>query len=1809
SAVAAQNARAEARALAALAAGAERHTAALLRAASADAYRRSSMLAEARKEAELALDLDTTCSRAGSVLANVATVAGGRDAAAAIERSLGLMVPRAWLCDALARSLESIGEHDLAFAWTHRWLALAPSDRRAMSELLRRCQLGTDPRRIAEALMWVLAQPDPSDDRAPLLLDVLTLLYNVDQAKSGQVARKLLDVLGPTPLVRDRLGALADEHDDAGLAIALLERTVAADASAPRELLLELAHRRLAASDFDGASQELLRASNTALDPAALLDAADEVDEAAGSPQEGSAPPGLGSDGVIALAEVRARCLAALLAADLGAQHQAAPRRAVTRGVVSEAWRVAGAMRWDLADDPRGAELALFSAAEAGGDRPSFQLYARDLAELAGAERAVAALFERLQSLEDAPPAERLALALAAGNLAAEHGLSAWALDGALAALAVEPSNTDAIALAESQAPHVERGDVAIDHIYEALAHAALGMFGRRAAHYRAARQLERLGARELALIHALKAFEAVPTEGTSWSVLTRLVDPVRGSFAAVELFQRIATTAKESERADWFRRAIELSGHDREGIERRFDVLLRALSSGADAPLADALLETVERMREDGGLPIGARGRLATMTREVVPRLEGPDGARTAARLSRALVVAGARTETDPEREALEEAAFRALDKAVEIDGEVEVFGVLTPSAPSYAAFVERGTVFVASVVERIKDKRALVGPPLLRFTSAIADALTDARTSADLLDEAERREAKPTAPSGAPPPIEHEDPFADPSLLESAPPPPAKAGGAPRRLELKDSDPPPTPPQFSFGSDSLDDLAAELAEHTAAPLEAEPGIPPARRSSSGTFAAGRVVPDLAPIRDGFDALFQSEHPPAAAKKRSVPPAPPPPEDIEALEEASRMRGDHEGVAKLLGRRIEMATSRDEKRVLKLRRAAVLEQRLGRPNDARRELDDVLASDPNDKSALSFLADLLERRGEHAEAGALFARLSGLGDDGERRTHAVAAARAYTKANDTAAGLKVLDSLPPSATDLEVARTRVELFRKSGDVFSLVLAIDQLIATGSLDDAEVAKLLVEGSRSASSAGDQQGALIRARRASRLAPTLPEAVLELAALEYKNRGTGTPREAQAVVDTLQGLGGELSAEQTELHTFLLAETLDVIQGGGAGLRELSHRHAEVGPLPLIALGMAERLSRSRSFEAAVPLFTQALDGDLRGMRSKARVSLAAADAAIQSGHLAEARAFLEEAEQAPELRTQIERRRREILAFDDDLDVARPVIEELLKESTGSNRARLLQRLARMTLEADFERAVGLYEEALLAARRDRVMADKIRTEILEILEARGLGNVETIPAPASGPVSSPMDSAPRPALVPSRGKEASDEDEEESALAREVSSDDEEADSDEAEEIDEESDEEEAAAAQPSDGVAPAALERSRERVDPLGPLAPTARPLFLNAREETLFEQLLDGYVDAGDALVDGYAAMLDARARDVLVVRRHQVALKPGIRRTISALREAALAERDEVYARALEHALAVDAGKHVRPPSLHAQPREPEHVSALLFRDVSSRETEILAIAWEAGMFRRELSSYGVVGSDRVPLTASTVLGEGYSEITAVLGSPRPLFHKRDERPGTLDVALVPQPALVAVGEFRAKTPELVHKLASVHASASPELVLAAYLDDASMHRLFEAMMVAFGPVRPRDDEAPASSASAASFRAEVARLASELWQRINPRAERRLRDLCELGPLDPAIGRSMARRAMRRAGLFASGDLGLALRLLAHEEGRAEDETSGGGVLERACEQSAEATDLVRLATRMEFAEARWQLPAPGSIRR
>jgi hypothetical protein len=1760
-----------------------------------------------------ACEADPTCERAAVALAAVEASAKDRASAVALEQAMGIVVPRGPFCRALADTLESLGELELALGWTQRWLALSPGSPSAVAELIRRATLARSANRVHDALAWVLAQAAPLGELALPFASALELLRELDPSRALAVARRALDVFGPAePVLRERLLHLADAAKDRALAVALLERWAASGASADVTVpvLFEVARRRSEAGTFDAAARALARAAELGAPARELLPHADELEKAAGS-------AGLGSDGLVALAEARATSLSALLPAE-------AQRAAL-------AWRTLANLRWDLAGDRSGAEYALFVAAQTL-PRGGVEIYARDLRELAGAEDAHTAMLARASSLEE-PGEQRIrsAVLIQAAALAASSGHELAALEAARQAIALDPSRADAVGIIE-RCSRVDGGLEILDETYDFLAEAALGRYGRRAAHYRAARELDRRGAVDRALVHAVACFEAVPSEGTSYVLLAELAEKAGERGQAVRAIERVAMTVEGDPRAAWLRRAASLAGEDEEGVRTRFDILLRAFHVRPDAAMAAEAARATARFVEVTGDAELANLRFERVLRATLSKLDGPDGARAAVAMAEAALDAVSAPSV----------AIAALLRGLAVDGDLEEYERLTPRAALIAADPGGAADLVRTVRDSAKKPFASVGPALLRLTAAVAKALGDDESAAALLVEAARRapedaalvhRASEAAEAVGQPELARQIDDALPvarrveALLHLADRherdgEEKQAGEAYERAlatgEL-------TEEEQSFALErALDiyrskghkpeleallrttlarlepsapesiDYARELAQLLTARGDAEGALavlaPLSERSPSlwgevrelsrkagdkrGEVAAltrlldaaqepgerAAFLRELAPLEEALGDAAAYTHYEAILRLE--------PGDVAALaslERAADERRDHAAIAALLAHRIDVEPEGDTRRVLRLRRAAVLEQRLGRLEEAVQELELLLAEAPEDGPAVRFLADLHERLGAPLRAGPLWLRASELSPTiDDRAEYGLRACRCFLQGGDVAAARTTLDDVAPMASREAVIETRVELARRSGDARALSDALDQLASTGYHTPERRAELLLEAARAAASVDDESTALERARRASKMAPDHAEAVLEARRLLYRMGGAGAPREAQEAIEELTRIEPKLSPDDVELQSFLLAEELDVIQGGGAGMRELAKRHAELGPRPLIALGMAERLAKSRNFAEARPLFEDALKGSLRGLRSRGRVALAAADAAQQTGALEVAARLLEEAAAEPDTRPIAQRRRLELTALRGSPASARRALEELLHSASGLDRARLLGQLARLQAASDRNTAVRLYGEALRAATSDRALHAELADE---------LSRLQGVPADAadSGPSQPTRTPSGRPAMRssppqkddahgPGSGPHA-----QRSLLPVLVSE-----------------------VLGPDRG--PVVVRVTEDDFE--GPAS--FRPSVQGRSEEALVADLGAGSYEAGEALIQLYGGNPGARSRDVLAVRKRQAALRPGDPATLEKLHRAAEDEHATALARAVEHVMSAFSERHTTPPPLSEQHEAEDLVASLVFRPVSAPVHEALGLVWETGLFRKEMSHYGLTGVDRVQPGAATVVADVYRNASRVLGLGRTaLYYQRAAGPLSAKVVLLAQPAVAITGETTEDTPELRFTMGAALAGAMPSHALINALPEAQVQKLLATLNAAFGPVGmlPRGDT-------------ETANRVRELWQAVTPRAERRLREIfAEPEGTDYETARTGTRQAMWRAGLFAAGDLTVALRLVLVELAvPVETPLSAAGGLAKACAAYSPVADLVRLATRMEYAEARWQAP-------
>lgn len=1735
---------------------------AVLLAVAAELYASSGADELALPIAELACEAEPTSPRALATLAVLSGSMDARSASFAIERAISAIAPNGLLCDRLSAALEGLGDAQLALAWTQRWVALRPGCPRAIAALMHRATILHEPGKLAEALGWVLAQPKPLADIEELLEAALDALFPIDRPRALALARRALDVLGPTlPSLRMKLLAIADRAGDQAFAISVLERWLAIETIEAQviDLVLELCRRRLVARDLDGAARELVRAVEHGADPMHVLERADAIDEAA---RDRSAHQS--SDRLVSLAAARARALLAL-----------GPELRVE---ASDAWRKLGSLLWDLAADHRGADAAFFMASQLaleGGPA----IYAQDLSEFVGPERAVDMLQMRAQEMlaeEDRPA--RAALLIEAANLASTYRLPDEALAAAKAAIEIDPRRTDAIVLVE-RAAHAAGGIAVLDGSYQVLADAALGCFGRRAAHYRAARQLERRGEEKLALRHAIACFEAVPGTGTSFALMARLAERTGGVIDAVRALQRVADKADPDARAEWYKRAAGIAGTTEDGALTRFDLLLNALNARPDPATVELVGVAIRQFVAITGEADMAALRFERAAKAVLGRLEGPDGARTAVALARvAFGTLGAIA-----------AGIAALERAMMVDGDIDEFGTLIDHVPTLANEPGLAERFLASVRSAAEKPYSSVGAALLRVASRLAGALGQERSSAALLIHAARRDSDDDDLVAEAHAVVHE--LGDVGLLRSL----DDAVPARRRLEalLEIADRREREGADAEAINALEralvmgvlrgeerDRVAIRLRHLlgmtrrTADIEAllrselrRDDLTPAtrlrlvrdlggilamradHRGALDLFASairgtavdaaildelhrlGRRLPDgerhVEVLRDLADnapddatrALLLRELAPlleelgdrdaAVASYRAIAEILPGDSTaIEGLERDANERADHEALSELLRQRIEGAPP-DERRALRLRRAAALEQRLGKLDEACAELEELLRESPDDRSALRFLADIYERLSMPLRAAPLLRKLGDLAtptdetdEKDEKAEYGLRAAASFLAGGDIAAASQTLDAVAPIAAPEAVIELRGKIARQEGDFLGLAQALDEL-ASASSDPAERrAEMLLDASAAAGAANDDNLAMELARRALRLAPQHPAAILEARRLEYRARGGGTPREAQAAVDDLKRVKEDLSPEQIDLHAFLLAETLDVIQGKGAGMRELARRRQEFGATPLICLGMAERLLRSKKFKEAVPLFEAALAGNLHGVRSRGRVAVAGADAAVAAGALETAARLLSLAAAEPDTKALALRRQTELTA-------ART---EPSRASTGN--------------------------------------------------ASPGASSITPSPPPSLSSASTP-----------------------------------------------------------PPASVAPAS--RAPRSLTPAS--VASSRVLFAghSPEEIALYLELVGGSFEAGEKLVALYGANEAERSHDIVVVRKHQAALVPGDRAALERLRDAATLDTNQPYAQAIEHVLQgfTKNAAAPAPPPLSFQRETPDLLKPLLFGPSPSPVHEALAMVWETGMYRRDVAQCGLTGALRVQPASGTVLGDLWGSLTRVMGLLRTsLFHPRPgaavaptsppagpqqspASPGALaaHVALLSPAAVVLTGEVQRETPELAFLLGSTLAGAMPEHALVSGLPEDTLRALISALVAAFGPLEVEG----ASRRDPA-----VVRLGQNLWQLIPPRAARRLHEICaDPGRLAHAAAIAGTQRVMRRAGLFAAGDLTVAVRMTAAELALNLDPplTDPEGLL-AACRAHPPIADLVRLATSSEYADARWQ-PAPASALR
>ncbi|HKO47059.1 MAG TPA: hypothetical protein VJV79_05010 [Polyangiaceae bacterium] len=1820
---------------------------AILSSVAAEELLESADLELARTAADQACHADPSLARPVAARARVGLLTGDRWGAEAMERAMGVIVPRAELCRALARTYEGLGEPLMSMAFTQRLIALRPGDLDAARARLEHVTRAGDGSRLADALAWLFSQPEPLGGLSELIDVALRALAQLDPGRAGGLARRALDVIGPrSSALRQAVLVVADATGERGLGIAAIERFLAAGAAGDErtDLLLDLARRRRAAGDADGSARALLRAVREGAKAQLVLS------------ELNVALPTKSSDGELAILEARAEALSGSVDADQA-------RTALS-------WREVGAAYFDLAADMPRAVRAWERAAALNPER-GIECFASDLVSFAGAEAALRAL---LDLAARRPKAKDTARVLA---IASTVALSAGKLEDAFRvasqALELDPSRTDVLAVAERAASDAQLPT--LEKLYYGLSDAALGAYGERAVHYRAARQLEKRNELELALAHAVRAFEAIPSEGAAFVIMARLAEQSAQSAEVVRAIERVALKHPTPEaRAGWLRRAALFAGSSEEGKRQRVEVLLRALSVRPAVELVQALADALRAL-----LPSAIDDREALELRfdkaisSLLPKMDGPEGARVsiACAIAALEIFGSARV------------AVSALSRAVQCDGDLEEFTQLFSYAASLAAVGAGGSALVESLVDLAGQKFGGAGPTVLDLGARVATALGDHRSEARLLVAAAKKEpenislvrrAEASARS-----------LGDPELLEAVldaipvgdrvdallaiadaadavqdPEQAILALGRARAIEglsnvarrtifdrlcdvlrrtgRRDDLELALEAKLGEADDDLDPqtrarLTAELAALIGARGDPEGALQLLRHALldhpadpailGGTVALFAQMGDQARQAEALGLLADATREPgqrllllhqlasllgdlgdsSGALVRWHEVLALDPNDLSALAAVEREledSGDYQALIALLAHRASLADVVDDMRRIRLRRATLLEQRLGRVDEARSELEALTAATGDNLSVLRVLADLHERHGAPLRAAPLWLRASAIAQDrAEASDLSRRACESYLAGGDVDSARRVLEGMGAWAQSPKLLELAVEVERRRGSPQSLAEALDELATASTAPAQQRADWLVEGAHAWLAGGKPDLALALATRAARIAPESATPQLLARELEYRSQGSGDPADGRVTVAELRRIRTPLTPEQAELCSFLLAEALDVAAGPGSGEAELERASSELGERPLIALGLAERRAE-RSPGDALRLFDLALGGDLHGLRTRGKVALRAADVAFVLENADRARGYLAIALSEPETRDQA---RMESLRH----RPLRPQATTLLSAESSESTVLTERGLGRLldspsTLE---EADPGLLTRTLLSSgsvraaaiaaaevvERDPAPAARRRSPPV-VAPGEGLG--EPISSPPPSPV---YDKPTPPSLANARpavsGRYSVAPTEEEVAAPQRAQS----------------------IRPQPVQSVSPPVpTTRVSTLLSPVAnaqqpPPSPRhADPLrqggyfpAASAGESALFQALNDGSLEAGVELVKELENRT-SRTQDLVMVCRRVAFLAPGDAWAVGKLHEAALADRNATYARAVEHVLAIltPGRARIEPPALGDQVEQPDAVRAMLFRDSIGPVQEALAIVWEGAehVFRRDASTYGVTGLERVPLSSSSPLGRVYAGAARALALTRtPLFQRRSAGAITVNLALLSPPAVILSGDVRSDTPELRFHLGAMLAASIPQYALLFGSPESQARAVLKGLGFAFGP--PRQTKSGG-----------VLNLAEVLWESIPARFQRRLRELCDRPEeLDYDGALAASRIAVRRAGLFVAGDLAVALNEAAADDGVSREQLRAPNALSELSRTAPSLRSLLTLALSPEYAETRWQFsPRTGNTR-
>jgi hypothetical protein len=268
-----------------------------------------------------------------------------------------------------------------------------------------------------------------------------------------------------------------------------------------------------------------------------------------------------------------------------------------------------------------------------------------------------------------------------------------------------------------------------------------------------------------------------------------------------------------------------------------------------------------------------------------------------------------------------------------------------------------------------------------------------------------------------------------------------------------------------------------------------------------------------------------------------------------------------------------------------------------------------------------------------------------------------------------------------------------------------------------------------------------------------------------------------------------------------------------------------------------------------------------------------------------------------------------------------------------------------------------------------------------------------------------------------------------------------------------------------------------------------------------------------------------------------------------------------------------------------------PPLERQHDSVELIRRLLFTDGHGHHPDALEVIWQSTHRVLEWENVrGIEAAERAALDPRQPFDRAWGAAARLFGlSSTPLLRLPAAGDYRLNVVMLNEPSVLLRGAPVTDEGQLLYDIGAALAGTLPPFAILNAATYEQINDLFLAVASAFGP----------AEASRTSFTS-TARLAGLLWESLPPRTQRRMTEWCRDGKLSRENAVAAARRAARRAGLFISGSLSEALSRVASDEGIPREVIAGRDGLERLCEQSRAALDLVRLAIDPMYAHLRWR---------